>query len=234
MKYCDILKLDLPNLFPVQPFEEFIAIVRNVTERESDARREFNGASNLIGWRFRACIESKEEYFLSWKQFGVGVSFEEIYRREKLLFETFVSGLSCIESATYACYALASDHNILNLPFDERVRRYRSSPKHFLDKLRAVTPVPSLVEILDTIISSDEWDLWTGYRNTMTHRSNIPRIIYGSGGAPLPPANALEFAATWSSRALSGNEEIFNSIIFWLAKELENLLRGGISLAHGN
>jgi hypothetical protein len=166
----------------------------------------------------------------SWREYGAGISFDEIYRREHHLFGVFVSGVSCIEAAVYACYALASSPDVLDLPFDEEIRRYRSSPKHLLAKMKTARPNAGLATALEALTLSQEWSLWTGFRNTMTHRSNFPRIIYAAMGSLPPPAKPLEFAETWSSKAMSGDESSCNTLIEWLAASLEGLLNGGIEL----
>lgn len=232
MPFCEVLQLHMPSLFPLKAFEEFVNKVRGVTLPGSEARREFGGASNLIGWRFRACVEDKEGYMASWRQYGADVSFDIIYIRERLLFATFVSGLSCVEATVYACYALASYPNVFGLPFDEKIRQFGSGPKQLKEKLQAINPSIALVSVLEELVASDQWSLWKNFRNTMTHRSNLPRIVYAAMGGPLPPANPLEFASTWSSKALSGDEATFNEMLSWLASSLERLLRAGAQLAN--
>lgn len=232
MPFSEVLQLYMPSLFPLKAFEEFVNKVRTVTVSGSEARHEFNGASNLIGWRFRACMEDKEGYMASWRLYGADISFDAIYLRERLLFGTFVSGISCIEATIYACYALASDTNVFGLPFDETTRQYQSGLNHLKKNLEAINPSITLVSVLQNIVASDQWKLWKGFRNTMTHQANLPRIIHAAIGGPLPPANPLEFAATWSSKALSGDETTFNEMLSWLVGTLEHLLNGGIQLAN--
>ena len=67
----------------------------------------------------------------------------------------------------------------------------------------------------------------------MAHRSSVPRIIFGALGGTLPPAKLLEYAETWSTDALSGDEETFSQMITWLAEATKQLLNGGIALARG-
>jgi len=167
----------------------------------------------------------------SWRQYGADVSFDAIYLRERLLFGTFVSGVSCIETI-YSCYALASDLNVFNLSFDEHTRRSMSGPKHLLEKLQMVDPSMVLVPVLQKLVTSEQWSFWKDFRNTMTHRSNLPRIIHAALGGPLPPGKPLEFAATWSSKALSGDEATFDELLYRLSDSLLQLFRGGTRLAY--
>jgi hypothetical protein len=232
MPFSDVLQLYVPTIFPIKAFEDFVAAVRSVTAGDSLARREFNGPSNLIGWRFRSCLEYKESFVASWRLYGANASFDAIYERERSLFGTFVCAQSCIEVAAYACYAAASDPRVLGLPFDEEIRKHRSSPGHLLATLRSTKPSIDLVTALSALLDSDEWKLIRDFRNTMAHRSNLPRVTYASTGE-LPESKALEFAGTWSSAALSENEHYFDALVDWLAKNLDSLLLGGTSLTHG-
>lgn len=232
MPFSEILQLYVPSLFPLAAFEGFVKSARAVMTDNSQARREFGGASNIIGWRFRACVEDKEGYMASWRQYGSDVSFDAIYLRERLLFGTFVSGVSCVEAAIYACYALASDPSVFGLEFGEETRRHKSGARHLLEKIKSVNESLGLVSVLHQLLDSDEWKLWKDFRNTMTHRSNLPCIIHAAIGGPLPPSNPLEFASTWSSKALCGDEAAFDQLLRWLSGSLEQLFQGGTQLAN--
>lgn len=232
MTICDVLKLKLPDSFPNDEFSSFVNAVRTVTEPKSDSRKEFNGASNLIGWRYRASFEYKESYIESWRKYGANVSFEQIYTREKDFFGMFVCGVSCIESATYACHALASTESILGLVFNVKIRRFKSSPKQLLKKLINRIPDHSLTKNLKAGLESEEWEIFTAFRNSMTHSSNIPRINFGAVGSTPPPERIMQFAETWSTKALSADEEEFDKLFLWLTTFLRNILISGEELAN--
>ena len=230
--FSQVLQLDIPELFPLAEFEQFWTSAREILPNPSETRKEFNGASNLIAWRFRGCVEYHQAHLESWLRVGVAASFEEQYARERSLFGMFVCGVSTVESVCYACYALASGVPTLMLPFDERSRRI-ATPKRLYEQLEEKSSGSSLTAALRTILGSDQWTLWNGYRNTMAHRSSVPRIIFGALGGTLPPAKLLEYAETWSTDALSGDEETFSNMITWLAEATKQLLNGGIALARG-
>src|SRR5688572_13472322 len=100
--------LELPAEFPLASFEAFYDAARERLPKASEVRREFNGASNLIAWRFRACIESQDAFFASWADTGPQANHEVLYQREKYLFAMFSSGVSALEATSYGCHALAS------------------------------------------------------------------------------------------------------------------------------
>jgi len=229
--FSDVLQLEMPSSFPLVEYEAFVYAVRQVTDAHSVARKEFGGASNLIGWRFRAFCEYKDKYLHSWHKFGANVSFEEMYLREKSFFGMFVCGVSTIECACYACYAFASYPSVLNVPFDENIRRYSSTPKKLFEKLSKIQPDHALTKTLESGLESGEWEVYTTYRNTMTHRSNIPRIIYGALGSMPPPEKIMQFADTWSTKGMHAGEEEFTRLFEWLVLFLKDILNGGRELS---
>ena len=95
MPFSEVLQLFMPSLFPLKAFEEFVTSTSSVILPSSEARREFGGASNLIGWRFRACVEDKEGYMLH------GGFTVLIFR---LTSSTFESGFSLVPLSPFVMY----------------------------------------------------------------------------------------------------------------------------------
>ena len=99
MAFNKLLQLDLPDIFPTQEFSDYMSAARSVlSPTMTDLWKEFAGASNLIGWRFRSGYEDMTTYVESWLESRADVSFEELYLRERALFGMFTSVVSCIES----------------------------------------------------------------------------------------------------------------------------------------
>jgi hypothetical protein len=233
MAFNDLLKLDLPDAFPAHEYSDFMAAARAVLlPNKTEAWKEFAGASNLIGWRFRSSFEDMRTYIASWQKYGANVSFEEIYLRERALFGMFSSGVSCVESVCYASYALASHPSVLGLVFGEPEQR-RCNPSQLRNALGSHSRAKALVSDLTALTNSNEWNLWVDLRNRMTHRSNLPRIIYAAVGSTPPPAKALQFAATSSTPAFEADESHLEALFLWLSKSLGQLLTGGRHLASG-
>ena len=58
MTYNDLLKLYLPDTSPADDYAPFMAAARAVLlPGKGPPWQEFDGASNLIGWRFRSTRE---------------------------------------------------------------------------------------------------------------------------------------------------------------------------------
>lgn len=233
MAFNDLLKLDLPDAFPANDYSDFMAAARSVLlPNKTEAWKEFAGASNLIGWRFRSSFEDMRAYIASWQKYGADVSFEEIYLRERALFGMFSSGVSCVESVCYASYALASHPSVLGLVFGESEQR-RCKPSRLQNALGSHPRGQALVSALTALNNSNEWRLWDDLRNRMIHRSNLPQIIYGAVGSTPLPEKALQFAATSSTPAFEADESHLEALFLWLSKSLSQLLAGGRHLANG-
>lgn len=232
MAISTVHQLEMPDSFPADEMAAFMEAARSIAllPTKSDAWKELGGASNLIGWRFRGCHEHMQEYLESWKVYGANVSFEQMYLRERALFEMFTAGVSCIESTCYALNALASDPKLLGLPFGELEQR-RCNPTRIKETLSKHPEALALVAALEALTSSTEWTLWVELRNRMTHRSNLPRIINVAFGAVPPPARALHFAATSSTPAFEADLSHLEALFTWLASSLRNLLVEGRAFA---
>ena len=228
MRHCAEYCIDVPDDFPVEELTYFLATARRklLQAEESSEWKEFADASNLIGWRFRAASEDWDTYRRSWNERGALVSHEGIYEREKALFGMFSASVSCMDSTAYAIAALTSHPSVLGLPFGPKEQRACNLGR-LNEWLVQIAPTTGLSSVLHSACISDEWRLWVDLRNRMSHRSNLPRIITASLGAPSPPAKALHFAATSSTPLVEGELSFFDALHTWLAETLKLILIEG-------
>ena len=231
MPYCAEYCLEMPDDFPTNELVAFMSAARGVLLDPSAGPEwsEFGGASNLIGWRFRASSEHWGTYKRSWQEYGSNVNHEGIYERDRALFGMFSSGVACIESTIYALAALSSHPRVLSLKFGPREQR-ACSPKQLLAWIAPLKSCAALTTRLSSICTSSEWQLWVDLRNRMSHRSNLPRITFGAVGGDPPPAKALHFAATTSTPVVEGELESFDALHYWLTQSLRDLLLEGVKL----
>ena len=229
--YCAENAIDMPDAFPCEAFTRYRGTARRVRETPcgTDAPKEFGGASNLIGWRFRACHEDWQTYQEWFAVSEVQPSHEANFRRERALFGMFSSGVSCIESMTYSLAALTSHPHVLSLPFDAQ-RQRECNPARLADWLNEYATASRLESAVRAMVASDEWKLWVKLRNRMTHRSILPPIIRVNLGAPTPPAQALDFAKTSSTSAIQMDVPEVEQHLKWLAESLRVLLERGSDL----
>lgn len=229
--YCKENALDMPDAFPCEAFTRYRETARRVLETPygTDAQKEFGGASNLIGWRFRACHEDWQAYQKWFAASETQPSHEANFRCERALFGMFSSGVSCIESMTYSLAALASHPHVLSLPFGEKHQR-KCNPAKLAEWLNEYAAASRLKSVLLDVTALDEWKFWVDPRNRMTHRSSLPRIIRVNVGAPTPPAQALDFAKTSSTSAIQKDGPGVERHLEWLADSLRVLLERGTDL----
>lgn len=222
--------IDLPVDFPEAELTQYMAFARKVLlePTKAPAWAEFGGASNLIAWRYRASYEDWQYYKTSIAQHS-NPDHDELYRRERALFGMFAAGVSCIESTIYSLAALASHSSLLAIPFST-VEQRCCSPANLRVWVAPHSVATSLTAALDRLLAATEWRLWVDLRNRMTHRSNLPRIIRASVGAPPPPSKPISFAATSSTQAIEADPTDFDALHRWLAQALASLLAAGLTL----
>jgi hypothetical protein len=231
MQFVKEFQIELPNEFPAVEYRDYVTGAKEtLLPEKGPSWAEFAGASNLIGWRFRACFEDMSAYLSSWRDRGANVDLEEVYQRERWLFGMFTAGVSCLESTTYSIHALASHPKVVGVPFGDKEQK-SSGVGSLRSALANSEPAEPVVKSLTAILKSGEWKTWVDFRNRMTHRSNLPRIIKGSAGSAPPPAQALEFAGTSSTRRFSADEQGLVALYTWLSHNLQSLLAAGALFA---
>lgn len=231
MRTCAEYCIDMPDDFPVEELNAFMAAARRVLliPKKGPEWSEFAGASNLIGWRYRASSEYRLAYKESWTTEGVTVDHEGAYRRERALFGMFSSGVASLESVTYALAALSSHPRVLAMPFGAQEQRF-CSPTRLSKWLAPLPTATSMAAALTGIATSSEWKLWVDLRNRMTHRSDLPRVVFGAVGGTPPPAKALHFASTSSTPIFEGDLNTLDALHEWLSSSIATLLNEGAKL----
>ncbi|MDE1955333.1 MAG: hypothetical protein KGJ03_06410 [Betaproteobacteria bacterium] len=222
--------IEVPDNFPEAKLSAFLdyAGPRLVNTPYGEPWQEFGGASNLILWRFRTCCEEWEAY----KAFLAAHSnpdFEELYRRERALFGMFTAGVSCLDSTVYSLAALASHPHMLGIAFGPSQQR-ACCPAALRQWLAPHASAAPLVDVLDQLLNSAQWELLVDLRNRMMHRSPLPRVIKAWMGTLPPVIKPLHFASTSSTPALEEDLHHFDALVDWLASTLSALLDAGARL----
>lgn len=232
MTFCTEFCLEMPDDFPVAELTSFMAEARRVLipgGNTSAAWAEFGGATNLIGWRYRASSDAWREHRASVDANGGGQSHEDVYLQERSLFLMFSAGVSCIESTTYALAAAASHPSVCGIAFTKKEQR-DCSPAKLLDWLTPHPKAADLVASLKEILEAPQRHLWVDLRHRMTHRSNLPRRIFASVGAAAPRVNPLNYAPTSSTPEVDADLAEWDALHTWLARQLQKLLVSGEAL----
>ena len=235
MTFCAEYCLEMPDDFPVVELTEFMAEARRVLipgGNTSLAWKEFGGASNLIGWRFRASSDAWLEHRRAVEAHGDGRNHEDVYLQERSLFAMFSAGVACIESTTYALAAAASHPQVCGMAFGPKEQR-ACSPSRLLAWLTPHAKTAELVAALQRLLAAPEWTLWVDLRNRMTHRSNLPRRLFASVGGPPPQVKPLNYASTSSTPEIDADLADWDELHEWLSHALRELLVSGTTTLRG-
>ena len=200
--------------------------------KSSPAWQEFGGASNLIGWRFRASSEAWIEHRQSIEIHGGGKTHDDLYAQERSLFMMFSAGVACVESTIYALAAASSHPSVLSIAFGVKEQR-ACSPKQLLTWLTPHAKSAKIVDGLKRLLTEPEWALWIDLRNRMTHRSNLPRRHFAYSGDIPPSVKPINYAPTSSTPEVQADLMEFDALHRWLADILRVLLVGGTAMLRG-
>lgn len=225
----------MPDDFPIVELMEFMAEARRVLlpgGNSSAAWQEFGGASNLIGWRFRASAEAWDEHRRSIEMHGSGRNHDDLYLQERSLFHMFSAGVACIESTVYALAAASSHLSMFCIAFGTKEQR-ACSPKQLVAWLSPHANAAPIVAALNSLLADPKWVLWVELRNRMTHRSNLPRRHFAYVGSEPPPMKQINYAPTSSTPEVEAELADFDALHQWLARALQALLVAGTGALRG-
>lgn len=222
--YCADVAIDMPDSFPCDQLTRLRALARDLlTPPRPPAWVEFGSASNLIAWRFRGFVEWANKASAASR-----VTHEDAYRQEQMLFLAVSSAVSSIEATGYATHALASDPQVLGVPFGVKEQQ-ACTPKRVRDMLDSKSKDSAVVQPWKALSAAPEWKLIRDLRIRMFHRSNLPAIVTGSIGGPPAAAGPTQFAQTSSTRAIR-IDDVAALEQPWLADTVRSLLDSAIAL----
>lgn len=220
MPYIENLCINMPPEFPAVPYAELRKLQQTVLVTDgvqSPQCKEFGLASNALAWRYRAAHEELSSLRGHYSQKNAPVDHEDLYQREKALFNFFTAAVSCIETAIYAVAAYTS--NVLYFDFTAKVQR-TCSPSALHGWLKPHAKVEKLALVVGELSKSAEWDFLLEVRNRLSHRGNLPGIIYASVGGPPPEVNPILFDRTTSTDPIDMDFEELNGHFAWITKTL--------------
>ena len=232
MTFCVEYRIEVPDDFPVAELTAFMAETRRVLLAGGvtyPAWSEFGGASNLIGWRYRASSNAWRAHRLAVSSHGDGRNHEDVYEQELSLFVMFFAGVACIESTTYALAAVASHPKVCGIAFNPKEQR-ACNPARLLEWLTPHASAAPLVATLQRLLAASEWGLWVDLRNRMTHRSNLPRRLFVSVGSAPTTVKPLNYAPTSSTPEIDADLADWDALHRWLAQVLGKLLISGTAM----
>jgi hypothetical protein len=230
MPYFETLCINMPPTFPAAQFTKFLDRARQVLiglNGITPEWKEFGLASNIIGWRYRAAHEALEHLRGRYTTTSGPVDHEDLYKRECALFTLFTAGVSCIEACIYGVAAHTS--TAVGFPFGTKEQR-ACSPAKLRDWLKPHLAASALTAVVQDVLDSSEWTLWVEVRNRLSHRGNLPGIIYAAVGGPPPETNPILFDETTSTAAINMDVQDLNAHFEWITNTLSCLMRETVAL----
>ncbi len=230
MPYFDKLCINMPPSFPTATFAQLLDKAREALHDARGAEpkwKEFALASNIIGWRYRTAFDELEFLRGRYSTTRGPIDHEDIYQREHALFVLFTAGVSCVEACIYATAAYCS--HVVGFDFGIK-EQHVCGPSKLQDWLKSLDRAAALIAVLKDIEDSQEWQFWRRVRNRLSHRGNLPAIIYASVGCPTPEVNPIIFDATTSTGAIDMSVEELNTHFSWLTDTINRLMHATVAL----
>jgi hypothetical protein len=209
--------ITMPADFPRRGYDDLNLIGNQILAPKANLVPHFAGAVNAIAYRFRTCCEAEIEFS---KAVQAQKTFEDLYFVVRGMYAFFVNGLSSVESAYYALYALgaAKRPDVFTLLAAGKERRITVDST--VDAYCDAWPTCSFSEVLCNLSCDAALYEWSTVRNVLSHRVQPGRLIHGVGGGRRPPPAEIRF----DGHVLTLEPETTAVRRRWLARRLDELL----------
>jgi len=161
----------------------------NYKDIDLETWKEFAAGWNAILYRLRACKDYSEEFIRSIQNASNAPPPDDRYVQEKSLFGFFMNGLSAIESACYALYAIGALINLSAFPFSTEKEKKKICPTIVYRLFKKAYPTASITVTLKNLFGDQKESInadsrfirWESFRNKLAHRISPPRHIFSGG-----------------------------------------------------
>lgn len=191
---------DLPPAYPTEQAERVYRYLLEVMRGDSVERTLMGNGFQGVAYRFRAAIEYGGEFeALLGAPGGAAPPVDTVFRQERALYGFFVTGLSCLESFSFALNALGAYYKPAARPDEFAVShdrlRHVGLPS-VAASLHRCWPGALISEQTTKLIKDDTFRVWNRIRNVLSHRVVPPRTIYlGDGSPPRAAWRLIEYHA---------------------------------------
>jgi hypothetical protein len=175
--------LDLPDDFPVAEIDALHSHLSDYVEDGSKLPpewREWAGGLNGLVYRFRACDEHGGDVTVSLVE--TSPPQPKRYEQERDLYSFYSEGLSAVECFYYGLYFIGTHADPNAFPFN--VQRRAVKPHKVTEQFEAAYSGEKLTSTLRRVVDGDEFRIWSGVRNFLSHRGAPGRTHYAGGGPP--------------------------------------------------
>lgn len=178
------LKNALPADFELDRHNNIQSFVKIKKDMFPASWEQFRPAWRAVPLRLLWATEHHETFTESIDRAGSAPSWPDRYIQDRESFAFFVSGLSAIEVACYAIYAVGSIVSPPHFPILLRQDLRRISPDSTDERLKSAFPNESLSSSVHSVITDALFKEWKRIRNSLIHHCAPARTINVSVGAP--------------------------------------------------
>jgi hypothetical protein len=175
--------LDLPDDFPVPEIDVLHSHLSDYVDdgnKLSPEWREWAGGLNGLVYRFRACDEHGGAVTVSLAD--TSPPQPKRYEQERDLYSFFAEGLSAVECFYYGLYFIGTHADANAFPYN--VDRRDVTPRKVAERFEATYGGGTLADTLLRVVDGDDFKVWSGVRNYLSHRGAPGRTHYEGGGPP--------------------------------------------------
>lgn len=221
-----IIRLDVPDDFPLAPLEQFHAAVQSYWQSNNTEWGQWARACNGLHCRFLACVDADEAFRTSIQDAGASPPPAERTRQEMALFAFFSSGLSALECLGYGLYFVGAivEPTGFTRPRDQIWFR------DVVGAYQARFPSDRLTQELFVVNGSAALTEWRRARNVLTHREAHGRHHFvGTADALSTATSSSVQGVDWRGEPLSAATTFDRRV--WLATSVATILDGANDFA---
>lgn len=222
--------VELPENFDWQSYDDVAEIATNIANpNDASAPKKVNAWFGFTaGWvgfamRFRAAVEYDNE-FRSQITRNPSPTRPEQYLQERALFGCISSTLSAIDCFYMAIYCLANSisEQYFPLSLDKDLNKY---PRAVAAAYHRFMPQDPFASIVTSSVKSNQLELLSNLRNSLTHRGILPRKTFLSNHTDVPaaiPSNPKSLATAFEHNEHLRQETTLQ-YVDWAGNELSML-----------
>lgn len=205
--------LAVPPGFPVAEYEAVHKLM--ATKHGNHALySHYAGSWNALAYRYRAYIDSGQQFADLFTAHGSAPSPQERYLQERALFDFFSAGFSVFECTFYALYTFGAMLASSGFSLASERDQQRVTPTRTKEAFTTVFPSDPILNIFSTLFADPEYQRLREIRNILTHRTAPGRRIYVSLG------DDMDLPTEWKLN----NSPLDASIVSTGVRELNRLL----------
>jgi len=221
MSILSTVGIELPDTFPVEPYEKIHAIVTAKKEKNENGWKEYAIAWNAIPYRYASLLKYNDRYAELVAGHGNSPSPEIRAEQEEAIFNFFMAGFSIIDTLGYAMYAIAGYANASRFPLTDEMKP-NVNLVMVMEKFRAYFKNEKITSSMKGILESQEYGEWKVVRNILMHRGQPGRKIHAGG-----EENGV---AEWIT-GIAVDENLLSGRLEWVSSAIGELMESLLDLA---